>query len=200
MLANSIVTLPLLRPRSTFTRVSSRSDSALAMSVSRGATGFDVRLARAFGVSVRQALPLIDVVLGTEDEVKAAAGGDKVAVSHSQVSGAKVEGDTAQAVQRLLDRGLETLVLKRGERGATVYRGDQVIDAAPFPVEVLNVLGAGDAFASGLIYGYLQGWDWGSAARMGNAVGAIVVTRPACANSMPTLAEVETFVQARGGL
>jgi 5-dehydro-2-deoxygluconokinase len=61
------------------------------------------------------------------------------------------------------------------------------------------VLGAGDAFASGLLYGYLQGWTWQRAARMANAVGAIVVTRPACANSMPTLAEVDDFVGGRGG-
>ena len=62
------------------------------------------------------------------------------------------------------------------------------------------MLGAGDAFASGLIYGRLRGWDWHQAVRMGNATGAIVVTRPACANSMPTLAEVESFVAPYGGL
>ncbi|HEX6288961.1 MAG TPA: PfkB family carbohydrate kinase, partial [Herpetosiphonaceae bacterium] len=66
-------------------------------------------------------------------------------------------------------------------------------------IEVLNVLGAGDAFASGLIYGYLQGWPLEQAARMGNATGAIVVTRHGCANFMPTLDEVEAFVAERGG-
>ena len=53
---------------------------------------------------------------------------------------------------------------------------------------------------SGLIYGYVKSWDWQRAARMDDATGAIVVTRPACANSMPTLAEVESFVAERGGL
>ena len=56
---------------------------------------------------------------------------------------------------------------------------------------MLNVLGAGDAFASGFLYGYLQGWPLERAARMGNACGAIVVTRHGCANFMPTLDEVD---------
>jgi 5-dehydro-2-deoxygluconokinase len=71
-------------------------------------------------------------------------------------------------------------------------------DVAPFSIEVLNVLGAGDAFASGFLYGYLQGWPLERAARMGNATGAIVVTRHGCANFMPTLDEVTAFVSARG--
>jgi len=70
---------------------------------------------------------------------------------------------------------------------------------APFPVDVLNVLGAGDAFASGLIYGLRQGWPLDRAARFGNACGAIIVTRHGCANFMPTREEVEDFVAARGG-
>ena len=68
-----------------------------------------------------------------------------------------------------------------------------------FPVEVLNVLGAGDAFAGGFTYGFLQGWDWYKACRMGNACGAIVVTRHGCANFMPTLEEVHSFVDSHGG-
>jgi 5-dehydro-2-deoxygluconokinase len=68
-----------------------------------------------------------------------------------------------------------------------------------FPVEVYNTLGAGDAFASGLFYGRSYGWDWYRAARLGNAVGAIVVTRHACANAMPYYDETMAFVQERGG-
>lgn len=156
---------------------------------------------RAFGVVLRQAVRLSDVVVGTEDEVKAAAGTGPVTITHSQISDPRVAGDTVRAIRRVLEGGPSALVVKRGAQGATVYTAaGEVIDAAPFPVQVLNVLGGGDAFASGLIYGYLQGWDWHRAARMGNAVGAIVVTRPACANDMPTLAEVEAFVAERGGL
>jgi 5-dehydro-2-deoxygluconokinase len=81
-----------------------------------------------------------------------------------------------------------------------VFRaGAPPADVASFPIEVLNVLGAGDAFASGFLYGYLQGWTLERAARMGNACGAIVVTRHGCANFMPTLDEVRAFVAGQGG-
>ena len=76
---------------------------------------------------------------------------------------------------------------------------NQRIDAPGFPVEIYNVLGAGDAFAAGLIYGYLHGWDWYKSARMGNACGAIVVTRHGCANFMGYEQEVLEFIQSRGG-
>ena len=78
------------------------------------------------------------------------------------------------------------------------YGGERV-EAATFPVEVHNVLGAGDAFASGFLYGYLKGWDWQRSARMGNACGAIVVTRHGCANFMPYEQEALTFIEERGG-
>ena len=84
--------------------------------------------------------------------------------------------------------GLEALIVKRGAKGSTVFLKDgQVIDVPGFPVEVVNVLGAGDAFASGFIYGYLNGWDWYKCCRMGNACGAILVTKPGCSNFNPTL-------------
>lgn len=140
---------------------------------------------RTYGAAVRGLLRTADLAVGTEDEVRAAAGG---------------LDDTAGAVQALFSTGVPHLVLKRGERGATVLgRDGSTADAAPFPVTVVNVLGAGDAFASGLLYAWLQGWDLPRAARFGNATGAIVVTRHACANDMPTLAEVEQFVAERGG-
>jgi 5-dehydro-2-deoxygluconokinase len=139
---------------------------------------------RAFGTTVRVTLPLCDIAIGTEDEVKAATGADTA------------EG----AVARLLAGVRKAVVFKRGGDGARVYlKSGEVIDAKPFKVDVLNVLGAGDAFASGFIYGYLQGWDWGKAARMGNATGAIVVTRQGCANDMPTLAEALALVESQGG-
>ncbi|HUV13156.1 MAG TPA: PfkB family carbohydrate kinase, partial [Acidobacteriota bacterium] len=65
--------------------------------------------------------------------------------------------------------------------------------------EVVNVLGAGDAFASGFIYGYLAGWDWYKACRLANACGAILVTKHGCANFNPTLEEVNAFIEEKGG-
>ena len=158
--------------------------------------------ARAYGVTVRAAMRFADVVIGTADEVKAGAlkAESNVSVEHSQVSGARVGGDVMKAIEAVLAAGPATLAMKRGGEATTVYlRGGEVIEAAPFPVEVCNVLGAGDAFASGLIYGYLNGWHWHRAARMGNACGAIVVTRHGCANFMPFEQEALAFIEQRGG-
>lgn len=158
--------------------------------------------ARAFGVTIRSILCLTDLVLGTADEVNAAALQEDVSVTieHSQVSGARVSGDALQAVEKILAAGPDALVLKRGGQGTTVYLpSGETVGAATFPVEVYNVLGAGDAFASGFLYGYLKGWDWYRSARMGNACGAIVVTRHGCANFMPYEKEALAFVEAQGG-
>lgn len=157
---------------------------------------------RAFGVTIRSILHLTDLILGTADEVKAAAlrGDLSVSVEHSQVSGARVSGDVLQAVETILKAGPEALALKRGADGTTVYLANgEIIAAATFPVEVVNVLGAGDAFASGFLYGYLKGWNWHRSARMGNACGAIVVTRHGCANFMPYEQEALSFIEERGG-
>jgi 5-dehydro-2-deoxygluconokinase len=157
---------------------------------------------RAFGVAIRGALPLCDVALGTEAEVNAVVleRAADVAVADSQVSGAQVAGDTSRAIAAVLERGPRALVVKRGAQGASVHQpGQPVLHAAPFPVEVVNVLGAGDAFAAGFTYGFLRGWDWQRSARMGNACGALVVTRPGCANFMPTEPEALEFIAARGG-
>ncbi len=157
---------------------------------------------RAFGVAVRRLLPLTDVVLGTEDEVRAAAlhGTPDVVVEHSQMTGATVGGDLQAAIELVLASGPQTLVVKRGPQGASVFdAGGEVIEAPGFPVEVYNVLGAGDAFASGFIYGVVKGWDAYRAARMGNAAGAIVVTRHGCANFMPYEDEALAFIESHGG-
>ena len=155
---------------------------------------------RAFGVVLRSILPMVDVVIGTEEEVIALGGLKSVEVFGSQVSSPVVDGDLVAAIHMVVQSGPEALVLKLGAEGASVFlKSGEVIDAAPFPVDVTNVLGAGDAFASGFLFGHLSGWGWQRAARMGNAVGAIVVTRPGCADFMPTRDEVEAFVASRGG-
>jgi 5-dehydro-2-deoxygluconokinase len=159
---------------------------------------------RAYGVVVRALLPLVDVVLGTEEEYRAAAleSQDDVAIAHQQVSAPVVKGDLEKAMARLRERAPEAaLVVKRGARGATVHLASgEVVDAPGYPVEVVNVLGAGDAFAAGLIYGRNQGWGWRESARLGNACGAIVVTRHGCANFMATLDEALALAEAHGGL
>lgn len=157
---------------------------------------------RAFGANVRALLPQTDIVLGTEEEVKAAvlSEASQVQITHSQISAPDVRGEVDTAITALLERGPRALVVKRGAKGATIcLRDGQRIDAPGFPVEIYNVLGAGDAFAAGFIYGQLHGWDWYKSARMGNACGAIVVTRHGCANFMGYEQEVLDFIESRGG-
>lgn len=136
-----------------------------------------------FGVAARTLARLADIVIGTEEEVGAAA------------------GEPADCgARRLLELGPSAVVLKRGPAGATICRPHQpATDVAPFRVEILNTLGAGDAFASAFLCGYLQGWPLERAARLGNASGAIVVGRHGCSIAMPSFAEIEAFVAAQGG-
>lgn len=157
---------------------------------------------RAFGVMVRSILPMVDVAIGTEEEVNAAMLRDpeQIYIAYSQISAPEISGDLEANIEALLRLGPQALVVKRGSEGATVFLDDgETIDVPGFPVDVFNVLGAGDAFASGFIYGLVKGWDWYRSARMGNACGAIVVTRHGCANFMGYEDEVLDFIESRGG-
>jgi 5-dehydro-2-deoxygluconokinase len=163
--------------------------------------------ARAFGVTLRAALRLVDIVLGTEDEINAAMLTDpaQVRLTHSQVSDARVGGDVDAAIAALLALGPRALLQKRGAAGARIHLAGAPgapptrQDVPGFPVEVVNILGAGDAFAAGFLYGHVRGWDWSRAVRLANACGAILVTQPGCANFMPTYAEVTRFIEEHGG-
>ncbi len=158
---------------------------------------------RAYGVAIRSSLPHVDIVIATDDELNAAMLTDvgQMSLTHSQVSDARVQGDTEAHIRALMQMGPKALVRKRGLQGSRVYLKDgTMIDAAAYPVEVVNILGAGDAFAAGFLYGHVNGWGWYRSARLANACGAILVTKHGCANFMPTLDEAMAFVDARGGL
>lgn len=162
---------------------------------------------RRFGIAVRSLAPLVDVILGTEDELNAAdlSESGAVSVSDGQVSEARVGGDSDTSISKLLALGAGLVVRKLGPRGCTVHRATregatEAQEVPGFPAEVHNVLGAGDAFAAGFLYGHRQGWEPARAARIGNACGAFVVERHGCSASMPTLAEIDDFIIARGGL
>jgi 5-dehydro-2-deoxygluconokinase len=155
---------------------------------------------RTFGIAMRSVFPLVDVVIGTADEVTLALKSDGTGATNT-AEGIGLNEDLAKQIRSALSaEGPEALVLKRGADSTLVYlRNGETVEAATFPVDVLNVLGAGDAFASGLLYGLLHNWSWHRAARMGNACGAIVVTRHGCANFMPYEDEVLAFIEERGG-
>lgn len=157
---------------------------------------------RSFGITTRALLPKVKIALGTEEEILAATLSDasQVSIQHQQISAPEITGDVDVSIQKILSLGVEYLLVKRGSLGATIYsRSGNVQDVPGFPVEVLNILGAGDAFASGFIYGYLQGWDMYKSCRMGNASGAQVVLQSGCANFMPYLDESMKFIEDHGG-
>lgn len=157
---------------------------------------------RAFGLTIRAILPKVKIAIGTEEEILAATLYDtsQVTITDQQISAPEIKGDIDDSISQLLSSGIEILLVKRGANGVSIYKKDGSREDVPgFPVEVLNVLGAGDAFAGGFLYGYLQGWDLYKACRMGNASGAQVVTKKGCANFMPTLLESTEFIEKHGG-
>ena len=157
---------------------------------------------RAFGVTSRAFMRNVDLVLGTQEEILAANLKDaaQLQITHQQISAPEIKGDLQEAIRGILQLGVEALIMKTGSRGALVYRADGSKTEVPgFPVEVVNILGAGDAFAAGFIYGYLKGWDLYLSCRMGNACGAHVVTQLGCANFTPYEKDILEFIESKGG-
>jgi 5-dehydro-2-deoxygluconokinase len=135
-------------------------------------------------------LPGCDLVVGTEEEIRVAGGG----------------GDTHAALLRIRARTAAPIVVKRGPRGGLVVPGpiparlEDALGADGFPVEVLNVLGAGDAFLAGFLSGWLREAPLSECLRRGNAAGALVVTRHGCAPAMPSAIELEDFLARAAGM
>lgn len=157
---------------------------------------------RSYGVTARAYLRSCQIALGTEEEILATMLQDPndIRIKNQQISAPEIRGDVNKAIRNIMALGLEVLIVKRGEKGSSIFLKDgTVIDVPTFNVEVVNVLGAGDAFAAGFIFGYLNGWDWYKCARMGNACGAILVTKEGCSNFNPTLEEALAFIESRGG-
>ncbi|MEU3448361.1 5-dehydro-2-deoxygluconokinase [Streptomyces thermolilacinus] len=99
----------------------------------------------------------------------------------------------------LLGTGVELAVVKQGPAGVlAVHRDGTTAEVPPVEVEVVNGLGAGDAFGGALCHGLLAGWDLERTARYANAAGALVASRLACSSAMPTAAEVDALLAAPG--
>ncbi|MEV7453450.1 5-dehydro-2-deoxygluconokinase [Streptomyces nigra] len=97
--------------------------------------------------------------------------------------------------QALLAAGVELAVVKQGPKGVlAVHRDGTRAEVPPVPVEVVNGLGAGDAFGGSLVHGLLSGWELEKVMRHANAAGALVASRLACSSAMPTGSEVEDLL------
>ncbi|HEY5248950.1 MAG TPA: 5-dehydro-2-deoxygluconokinase [Dermatophilaceae bacterium] len=125
---------------------------------------------------------------------------DQVTVTvgnRAEVEVAVGTADPPEAARRLLDRGVELVLVKKGAEGVLVATAEGMVTVAPHPVTVVCGLGAGDAFGAALVHGLLAGWDPLQLAEYANAAGALVASRLACADAMPTLAELDALVTER---
>jgi 5-dehydro-2-deoxygluconokinase len=101
------------------------------------------------------------------------------------------ETDPHRAAAALLERGVELAIVKQGPKGVLACTADETVEVAPFHVDVVNGLGAGDAFGGALCHGLLAGWDLHRLLSFANVAGAIVASRLECSTAMPTTFEVE---------
>ena len=102
--------------------------------------------------------------------------------------------DPEAAAEALLELGVQLAVVKQGPGGVLARTREQRTVAPPVPVEVVNGLGAGDAFGGALCHGLHHGWDLARTVRFANAAGALVASRLACSSAMPTAEEVAEFL------
>ncbi|MFH9189174.1 5-dehydro-2-deoxygluconokinase [Streptomyces globisporus] len=129
----------------------------------------------------REALAHATVAVGNVDECAVATG----------------EREPYAAARALLAAGVELAVVKQGPKGVlAVHRDGTTADCPPLPVEVVNGLGAGDAFGGALCHGLLAGWPLDRIVRYANAAGALVASRLACSSAMPFPDEVEEALAA----
>jgi 5-dehydro-2-deoxygluconokinase len=128
---------------------------------------------------VQEALPHVTVAAGNLDEWDTAVG----------VRDPHAIADAAHAL------GVELAVVKQGPKGVLADDGERRVDVPPVPVEVVNGLGAGDAFGGALCHGLLAGWELERVMRFCNAAGALVASRLACADAMPEEHEVEAMLE-----
>ncbi|PSK99502.1 5-dehydro-2-deoxygluconokinase [Murinocardiopsis flavida] len=132
----------------------------------------------------RRALRHATVAVGNIDECERAVG----------------TRDPGEAARRLLAAGVELAIVKQGPEGVLAATAAESVVSPPVPVDVVNGLGAGDAFGGALCHGLLAGWDLAATMHYANAAGAIVAGRLACSSAMPTTAEIDSAVAAaRGG-
>ncbi len=139
---------------------------------------------------IQSVLPACDLVVGTEEEIRIAGGST----------------DTSEAVRSIRRLTDAVIVLKVGALGCLMFDGpipDDLQDGIPgpgVPVEVFNTVGAGDAFMSGFLRGWLTGEPLERCAQLGNACGALVVSRHGCAPAIPSWEELQYFLPQVGKL
>jgi 5-dehydro-2-deoxygluconokinase len=131
---------------------------------------------------VERALPHVTAAVGNLDECETAVG----------------TADPHVAAERLRAAGVELAVVKQGPAGVLAVDDSSLVEEPPVPVQVVNGIGAGDAFGGALCHGLLAGWKLADVIQYANAAGAIVASRLACSDAMPTPAEVAELLERAG--
>ncbi|MER6188189.1 5-dehydro-2-deoxygluconokinase [Streptomyces sp. NPDC001652] len=165
--------------------------AALAHRAKAGTTVFDLDWRPMFWADPNQArgfyaqaLRHTTVAVGNLDECEVATG----------------EREPYAAAKALLAAGVELAIVKQGPKGVLAMERDgSTAEISPVPVEVVNGLGAGDAFGGALCHGLLSGWDTRRTVIFANAAGAIVASRLSCSDAMPTEAEVDAKLGEAAG-
>ena len=120
------------------------------------------------------ALEHVTIAVGNREECEVAVG----------------ETEPGRAADALLERGLELAIVKQGPKGVLAATRDERVEVPVHPIQVVNGLGAGDAFGGALVHGLLEGWPLRRTMEFANVAGAIVASRLECSTAMPTEAEV----------
>ena len=128
---------------------------------------------------IQAALPYVSVAVGNREECQVAVG----------------ETDPLAAAMALRATGVELTVVKQGPAGVLGVRGEESVVVPPVPVDVVNGLGAGDAFGGALVHGLLSSWDLMTTLEFANAAGAYVAGQLSCADAMPTAGEVAAVLE-----
>ncbi|MDA4892709.1 5-dehydro-2-deoxygluconokinase [Streptomyces sp. MS2A] len=136
----------------------------------------DVQAAR---TEIQRALAFATVAVGNREECEVAVG----------------ETEPERAADALLDRGVELAIVKQGPKGVLAKTRTERIEVPATVVDVVNGLGAGDAFGGALCHGLLAGWDLERTLTYANVAGGIVAGRRECSTAMPTEAEVARIVE-----
>jgi 5-dehydro-2-deoxygluconokinase len=122
--------------------------------------------------------------------------GVNVAVGNVEECGIAVgEREPVRAAERLLEFGVELAIVKDGPRGALAMTADGITRVPGTKVDVLNGLGAGDAFGGALCHGFVEGWQLGDTLAAASAAGAMVASRLECSTAMPTAPELRGMLR-----
>ena len=129
---------------------------------------------------VAEALAFATVAVGNREECEIAVG----------------ETEPARAAAALLDRGVQLAIVKQGPKGVLAMTATETVEVGPYFVDVVNGLGAGDAFGGALCHGLLAGWDLTTILRYANVAGALVAAKRECSTAMPTPDEVNQVLNS----